>query len=73
MQNLKVYKEKEVVLIKAIVTGRIFSGDEVKYILTDPKTNKEYKFPYSAKELFATPEEITGKGVKKDGRAAEKS
>lgn len=64
MQDLKVYSEKEEVLIKAEVTKRILSGNSVFYVLTDPKTGKEYHAQYTPDEVYPIP----GKGDMKDDR-----
>ena len=57
MKEIKVFEENEEVLIKAEVTRRELSGDSIRYILTDPRTNKEYKYPYSPDEVYPVSKE----------------
>lgn len=56
MQDIKAYEEKAEVLIKATVTGRVLTSEGVRYILTDPRTNLEYKYLYSPDEVYPVPE-----------------
>lgn len=55
MQDIKVYEEGAEVLIKAEVAHRILHKDGVRYVLSDPKSGKEYHYFYDPSEVYPVP------------------
>lgn len=51
MQNIKVYRKGERVLIEVEVVGREFKDDEVRYTLKDTRTGKVFDYTYGQDEL----------------------
>ena len=52
MYDIKVYGTGERVLIEAEVCNREFKGEQVRYVLKDPRTGKVFDYTYGHDELY---------------------
>jgi len=56
MKDLRIFTIGETVLIKAEVKNVKLCGNDVEYLLADPKSGHEYKFMYKPEEVFKVSE-----------------
>ena len=52
MDEIKIYRNGERVLIEAEVISRAFKGEEVRYGLKDPRTGKVFDYTYGHEEIY---------------------